>query len=103
MAIESYEITILVGMLMLLVWYNTLPYDSAMFDVWHNKAKQPSRDNHILQKPSMTRISEKTNPFNIGYIVEEIAKIVVYFVTPSLILYKMLTVVKRELKFNIGY
>ena len=100
MTIERYEIPILVGMTMLLVWNNTLPYDNVMFDSWDNKAKQPQISRYDIQNtPNISRISESANPYNIGFVGEEITKIVVYFAVPSLILYKMFTIVIMDMRF----
>ena len=99
MTIERYEIPILVGLKMLVVWYNTLPYDNVMFDSWDNKAKQHQIFRYDIQNtPNISRISESTNPY-IGVAVEEITKIVVYFAIPSLILYKMFTIVIMDMRF----
>ena len=102
MTLYGYEITILVGMMMLLVWYNSLPYDNAVFNAWDDKTKQSARGDHILQNPSMSRISGRTDLY-IRHLVEEITKIAVYFAVPSVILYKMFIIVKRELGFNLWY
>jgi len=100
MTIESYEIPILVGMMMIVVWYNTLSYDNFVFESWDSKAKQPPIEKYNLQNPpNFSRISKTTYQYNIGYIVEEITKIGVYLAVPSLILYKMFTIVIRDLRY----
>ena len=103
MAIEGYETSILVGMILLVVWYNSLPYDNTAFTAWDNRESNPPIVANHLQKPSMTRLPETTDPYNIGIIVEEISKIVVYFVVPFIILYKMFLITIRELRFKIWY
>jgi hypothetical protein len=100
---EGYETIILVGIMMLIVWYDSLPYDNVLFDVWDNVTKQVQRHNHDFQNPlhaTRTIVEQVDNHFNIGYIMEGIAKIVVYVVVPVTILYKMFIIVKRELRFN---
>jgi len=100
---EGYETVILVGIMMLIVWYDSLPYDSVLFDAWDNATKQVQRHNHDFQNPlhtTRTIVEQVDNHLNIGYIMEGIAKIVVYVVVPAIILYKVFRIVKRELRFN---
>ena len=100
---EGYETIILAGMMMLLVWYISLPYDNVLFNVWDNATKQNTRDNRDLQNPiqTITIVEQMGNLGNIGYIIEGITKTIVYFVVPAIIIYKMFITVKRELQFNI--
>ena len=104
MTMEGYETIILAGMMMLLVWYISLPYVNVLFGAWHNASKQSQTYNHDFQNPlrtTRTIVEEVDNHFNIGYIIEGIAKIAVYFIVPASILYKMFLTVKRELRFNL--
>jgi|SRR5579864_7360650 len=104
MAVEGYETIVLAGMMMLLVWYISLPYDNVLFNIWDNTANKDPRGNHDLQYPlhtTGTKVEQVDNLFNIGYIIEGIAKTIVYFAVPVTVLYKMFITVKRELQFNI--
>ena len=87
---EGYETIILAGMMMLLVWYVSLPYDNVLFNGWDNTIKQTT-----------TIVEQVDNLYNMDYITEGIAKIMVYFGVPAIILYKMFITVKRELQFSI--
>ena len=94
MTVEGYETIILGGMMLLLVWYISLPYDNVMFEVWQKETAQPTRDGYALQTYSDTT---KISLYSVN-IIEGITKIAVYFVVPSAILYKMFLTVKRELR-----
>ena len=99
---EGYETTILVGIMMLVVWCDSLPYDNVLFDDWDN-VKLIQRQNHDFQNPlhaTRTIVEQVDNHFNIVYIMEWIVKIVAYVFVPVAILYKIFIIVKRELRFN---
>ena len=104
MTIDGYETIILAGIMLLTVWYISLPYDNVLFDAWNITTNQGSRGNHDPQNPlPMTRtiVEQVDKLYNIGYITEGIVKIITYFAIPSTILFKMFITVKRELQFNL--
>ncbi|GEM_PF-6933138 len=104
MSIVGYETIILAGTMLLLVWCIRLPYDTVMFDGWNVKTVQSPNSHDLQTSIGTTRpITENDYPYNIVNIMEEIAKIAVYLLIPSVILYKMLISVKKELKFSLGY
>lgn len=105
MSIVGYETVILAGTMLLLVWYVSLPYDNAMFNVWNDEANQHAREGQGLETSIGVTgpIVEKMAPYDIGYVIEEAAKISVYFAIPSAIVCKMLVVVRRELRLNAAY
>jgi|SRR5689334_11682678 len=103
MTVEGYETIILAGVMMLLVWYVSLPYDNVLFNAWDNTANQTPRNNHLQNPVHKTRtiVEQVNNLYNIDYIIEGIAKTIVYFVFPAMILYKMFITVKKELQFYL--
>src|SRR5579885_3348158 len=84
--------------------YHCVDSLNGSFDGWNVKTVQSPNSHDLQTSIGTTRpITENDYPYNIVNIMEEIAKIAVYLLIPSVILYKMLISVKKELKFSLGY
>ncbi|MDE1863055.1 MAG: hypothetical protein KGI33_09100 [Thaumarchaeota archaeon] len=97
---ERHEAAVLAGLMLLLVWYVSLPCDGIMFDALHGDAQTAS--DHGPQVLSCEDAGIYCH-FGAANIMEEMAEIVVYLVVPSVIICKMFMAMRNELWSNVGY